>query len=445
MTLRAYQEAAILAFQARSDKRLIMAHATSAGKTLTAIRCAQAIGAKRILVCVPAMGRPTWVREFQKWAPELEPHSIRFGRERKNVTKAQVKERELAYAADIQVISYKLLKEIDDAPRDLLILDELHALRNPLSQQSKIVRTYRAKHPQLAMLGLTATPVPTDVKQLWCPLDTFWPGKWGSKRPNGDISWEFQRKYCYRTENEYGVAYIGSKSPEAMEVLANAIAPFVHRVTDHEVAPFLPPLHAEPLYLDEVRSEEDLAEELVDTARAEGTTHICIAAFNREVAWRIAAKLDTQYVVTGEKTAEHRQRIIDAAKMAASATLVVTSEAVNMAISLSFCQKAFIFQWRTAPAQAIQLMGRFPRQDAEDITRPSYIQYIVYPADEARAEVLSLRIKDIQQLMATDRKSEQLIEIFKPRELTESRLDSMFAQMMGRTNLDTEWEDDDAV
>src|ERR1700753_877603 len=104
--LRPYQTEAVEFVLARPDRRAILAHSTSAGKTLTAIEFAKKIGAKRILVVASAMARATWKNEFGKWAPEYEAHTIRFGRARGSLTKAQKAERDAAYAADVRIISY---------------------------------------------------------------------------------------------------------------------------------------------------------------------------------------------------------------------------------------------------------------------------------------------------------------------------------------------------
>ncbi len=439
--LRPYQQAALDRWKAIKPKRLILAHATSAGKTLTAVRCAEAIGAKRVLVVVPAVGRPTWVNEFAKWST-YQPQPIIYGRARSGLSKAKVAARDAAYAAEVQVVSYTLLKEIDNAPRDIIILDEIHALRDPLSKQSKIVRAYFKAHPNTPALGLSATPIPTEVRQVWNILDTFWPRQFGAPAANGGVSWAFQSAYCFKEENEYGVRYVGSKSPEALATLASKLTPFLHRVTDAEVAPYLPPLHAEPLYLDEQREVTSLAAEWADMVGPDAGCRAVIC-FNRESAHAIAEKVGTPFLVTGEATPEARQRILDRAKETPGSILVATSESVRESISLSFCKRALILQWRTSPAQAIQLMGRFPRQDA-DITKPCYIQYAVLPGDEARAEVLTARIADINALMKADKKSEKLTEIFSPRVLTEERLQGMFDSMFSVVVSDgSDWEVDD--
>ena len=438
---RPYQIDAVRWFLARPDRRGIFAHATSAGKTLEAIDVSQALGASRILIVAPAVARPVWVREFQKWgAGEARP--IIYGRGRTSgLSKAKTASRDAAYAANIQVVSYKLLKEMDADARDLVIFDEIHALRDPVSQQSRIAKAYLRRHSGIPVLGLSATLIPTEVKQLWNPLDTFWPHQWGRAQANGGISWDFQGRYCGREENEYGVQYRGAKDEAALAALAARLAPYIHRVTDRDVGPYLPPLHAEPLYVDEKRTDVDIAAEWYESAAADDAGVLAVIAYTRETAWAIAAKLDTEYVVTGEMSPEKRQSVLDAARaLSAPAVLVCTSEAVRESVSLSFCKRALVLQWRTSPAQAIQLMGRFPRQDAES-NRPCFIQYVVLPGDESRAEVLHERIAAIQVLMKADRKGEQLQEIFAPRPLTEERLEDMFAQMMGTMRLDAEWNE----
>lgn len=440
MTLRPYQSAAIEALLARPEHRMLWAMATGAGKSRTAIEAAKRLGAQRVLVVAPALARLVWKMEFQKWAPELTAHTIRFGRNRKNLTKAQVAEREAAYAADIQIISYKLLGEIDASPRDLLIIDEFHALRNPISQQSKIVKAFLRANPKLPAAALSATPIPTDTKNIWNVLDSFWPGKWGAPQRTGDISWSFLNRYCHKLENEYGTSFAGSKSPEALADLGAALAPFIHRVTDAEVSAFTPPLHASPLYIDEKCRAPDIASDWLET----GDGPAAIVTYHRELAYEIAAAIGTTCVVTGELTPEQRAAAIAKCRLEGQ-VLVATSEAIREAISLSHIKRALILEWRTSPAQALQLLGRFARQDSEDMTLPTYVSYVVLPGEEEKARLLTERIQAIQALMAKDRKATQLTEIFQPRPMTEERLDSLFDSMMSTFNPEkAEWDNEDS-
>lgn len=441
--LRPFQSAAVTFYMARPDKRAIFAHATSAGKTLSAIGCAGALGAKRILIVCPAVARGTWKQQFNKWT-SASAHPIQHGRSRTGLSKRVSAARDAAYAAEIQVVSYNLLKQVSTDARDLIIFDEVHALRASLSQQSKIARAYLLAYPGLPALGLTATPIPTEVKQIYNPLDTFWPGQWGKRKPGLDGSWDFEGRYCERVENEHGVSYRGSKSPSALADLSTRLTPYIHRVTDKEVAAFLPPLHASPLWLDERQASTSVATDWLGLELERGTTHMAIVAFNRETAHELAETLNSPFLVTGEQTPEQRANVIAACAAAPFGVLVATCESIREAISLSFCQAALIFQWRSSPAQAIQLMGRFRRQDAKDLTTPVRIEYVVMPGEERRAELLSSRIADIQQLMAADSNSEVLQEVFKPRELSEEQTRNLMLKMFENFSPDwADWSDDD--
>jgi superfamily II DNA or RNA helicase len=428
LTLRPYQAEMLRKLEQRPDKRLLLLWATSAGKTLGALAAARQLSAKRILVVCPAIARGTWLAEFAKWAPEYVPFSVRIGRERSSgVSKKQAAYRDAAYAADVQIVSYGLLKQLDPQPYDLIVLDEFHALRDPLSQQSKAVRKVFRANEHTPALALSATGIPTDPKQLWNPLDLFWPGQWGYPQPTGGVSWRFQAQYCAKVENEYGAAYKGAKSPEALETLARRLDPFVHRVSDTEVAAFLPPLHAERLQLDQ-RCEvgtvsRDWLESLPESAIP------IVVCFLRETAATLATLLDGR-LITGAVHPEQRLAIL--AEAAANRQLVVaTSESIRESISLSAFTHALIFEWRTSPAQAIQLLGRFARQDTVDLTRPTYVQYVVQPGDDARADLLQERVDAVNVVLQKDSKAERLVELFKPQELTEDRIETLFSQMLG--------------
>ncbi len=121
---------------------------------------------------------------------------------------------------------------------------------------------------------------------------------------------------------------------------------------------------------------------------------------------------------------------------------MATSEAIRESISLSFCKRVLVFEWRTSPAQALQLMGRFARQDA-DVSQKIHVQYVVRPGEETRAEILVSRIRDINQLFGTGHKNELLGTVFQPRPQTEEYLENMFAAMMSTVRDTKEWEDED--
>lgn len=446
--LRPWQQPAIDFVMARADRRAILNHPTGSGKSRTALEVAVALCARRILLVAPARARANWTREFARWT-QLDAHPIRYGKARKSLTKAQTAQRDASYAADVRVVSYDLVMQaLDPNPVDLVIIDEIHDLREPLSQQSKAIRAYLRARPATPCVGLTATLIPTEVQNLWNPLDTFWPGKWGKAAANGGVSFAFKREYCEAVESEYatsGFAFRGSKGPEAEALLRQHLAPYVHSVSDREVAPYLPKLDATPLYLDVKRGMSELASDWFERPGDAQPAHQMLVFFNRDAAWEAAATLMKwdPIVLTGEMPVEERDKRVQAARLQPASLLIATSEAIRESIDLSFMNRVLIQQWRSTPAQALQLMGRFRRMNG-DLARPPHIEYVVQPGEEGRAELLSDRIRAANAVLGGGQNADALLEIFAPRPLTEDRLEAMCARMFATANFEkADWEDDE--
>lgn len=442
--LRPHQSSAVQWLLSPPTKRGFFWHPTSAGKTFSAIAASQALQAKKILVVCGAMARPTWIREFEKWYPDLIPHPIRFGRERKGLTKKQVIERQNAYEGSIQIVSYDLVHEVHPLGWDFVIIDEVHNLRNPKSQQSRMLRTLIGVNT-CPVIALTATMIPTEVQNIWNPVDTLFPQWYGNPSKTKGISWKFLESFCVRSENEYGVSYAGTKT-EALGQLRDALRSYVHRVTEADYAHYLPPVNAAVLWIDEKRKLESIAQEWIEE-RCEEISHLCIVSYTHEshntLLHNVGGK---QYIptfsITGLDSPEKRQRIIDEYSASNKGILFATSESIRESIDLSMVDAALIFEWRVSPASALQLSGRFARSNRTKPGKVS-IQYVAFPSDESRAEKLQSRLNTVNSIGKADVKSEILTEVFKPRELTEERLDSMFEAMFSEVHLTLGEVDDD--
>lgn len=442
--LRPYQADAVQRLLSRPDKRLILHHPTSAGKTFTALAIAHALGARRILVVTPAVTRPNWVKQFQKWYPDRVPHAVRYTAKRQTLPKKAKLERDAAYAADIKVISYNLVGDLEVTPEslpELVIVDEIHNLRNPLSQQSRCMKAL-LKLP-IPAVGLTATLIPTEVKNVWNPVDTLFPGWYGKPAKTGDVSYRFLERYCLRNESEYGVSYSGAKQEE-LPKLREELEGYTHRVVESDFAHYLPPLMTEMLYIDEARAPEAIAEEWVEEECRE-VSHMALICYNHDTQHKFLQKFwgaqFHTYTVNGLMTPEARQFAIDQYEREGG-LLLATSESVREGIDLSFVDSVLVFEWRTSPASAIQLLGRFARSNRTKAL-PTRVKYVAMPGEDARAEKLEKRLQAIQAVAKADAKSEILSTIFKQRELDESMLDSMFEAMFAETHLSLAEGDDD--
>ncbi len=452
LPLRPYQQDDVAAFLAAKPHRQIIAHPPAAGKTAIAIACAQSIGARHILVVCPALARSVWVAEFQKWS-QSDCKAITAGHNRSLSGIARTRNIE-AWGAQVRAVSYGLLKDVlkyDTQPLDMVIFDEAHNLRDPLSKVSGCARDLLHRFPSLPCLALTATVAPTRIEQAWNPIDTLFPGWFGARRPDGDVSWRFLTAFCERIENDFGTVYTGAKSTEAMEKLHVILKPMVRRITDEVLSAFLPPIDAQPLWVDDIhRSDNNCAIDFAADAWGEGVRHIAVVAYTREKTEDLYLQLRRRYSqefgyegagvyhFDGRIASEARAEILDHFKRSGG-ILVCTCESIREAINLSFVKSALVLQWRTSPAQALQLLGRFRRPN--DDHRLSRIRYLVRDDEErSRASLLQRRLDTIATALKADSSQEILSSVFAEREHTDAEIDSMLDQLAVKPkNVSQEW------
>ena len=129
----------------------------------------------RCLVVAPLrVARDTWPAELTKW--EHLKHL------RASVIVGTAKERRQAIHtdADIYVINREnlpwLIKELgDDWPYDCVVIDELSSFKNHKAARFKALMS-RRKHMR-RIVGLTGTPAPNSLEDLWAPFKLFDGGK----------------------------------------------------------------------------------------------------------------------------------------------------------------------------------------------------------------------------------------------------------------------------
>jgi hypothetical protein len=444
--LRPYQEEAIRRILAHPKRRQLLAHVPGAGKTRTAIETAAALKAQRILVVAPALARGVWRKEFTKWSDYV-PHGIARRRSNKNLTKAERAATDAAYAADIQVVSYQLLAEIIDDPRptDLLVLDESHRLGNPATQTAKRIVAFSKARPRLPIVMLSGTPAPTEARQLWQQIDILEPNLLGRVTKGGMIPWGFLNTYCNPVVTELPSGdtvtnWVGGKN---LEQLRAKTAHLIHRVTEHELQQYLPPVRTEVLWLDEPKTQFQVAVDWL--GELEDVTHVALVCYHASVAAdlrRAAEKAGwpVSFVSgTAGQSVEVRGAIIDATMAAPRMCLIATAESIAESIDLSFIRQALIFEFHTSPGRSVQLLRRFGRTTS----LPTRLQYVAMLGEDSRAETLLARLSDAARLLQQDKASGALAELFQARGLTDERLDKLFLAAFSQVNLSLLEADDD--
>lgn len=182
----------------------------------------------RPLVIAPLrVARDTWPAELTKW--EHLKHL------RASVIVGTAKERRQAIHtdADIYVINREnlpwLVKELGDAwPYDTVVIDELSSFKNHKASRFKALMS-RRKHMR-RIIGLTGTPAPNSLEDLWAPFKLFD----GGQRLLPYIT-HFREKYFDPDKRNGYQIFSWKLKPGAEEEIYNAISDVTvsMRTTDH--------------------------------------------------------------------------------------------------------------------------------------------------------------------------------------------------------------------
>lgn len=450
-----------------SRGRFVFTYGTGCGKTPTAIAsmCAflgrrmtlPALVRARILVVCPAIVRRHWVHEFKRWA-SLDAYPIEMGRTRKSGTKKAIALRDLAYEANIQVVSYDLLPNVSARGWDFVVLDEVHHLSDPQSKQSRFVAALLRANEGVPCIALSATLIPTQVKQLWHPMYLLFGNTWGSPSRTGGISWDFLSKYCELTKNEYGTAVGPGKAAKMPELRAKLLK-VCHRVTREDIANDLPPLDVKLLDVPGtklgtshltiagpapmVRSEVNVALDWFESL-PEDITHAVVLVYHRALAQQIRRVLERKAKgvhiesIDGSMPTVARLECLDRIEMAPRGLLVATSEAIREGVRLMWAQKVLYAEWRQSPAAVVQVLGRF--QSVGDTRRPQ-VEVLTDESLYGQACKLMERVRDINKLVKAGAAESAVEAVFAPQELTEERMTQLTLSMLasGPRDLDPSW------
>lgn len=124
--------------------------------------------AGRILVIAPLrVAEDTWAREIEKW------DHLQHLRISKVLGSAAVRRKALKAEADIYVINREnvewLVSEYGSQwPFDTVVIDELSSFKNPQAKRFKALR--RVRPMMKRVIGLTGTPAPNSLMDLWAPM-----------------------------------------------------------------------------------------------------------------------------------------------------------------------------------------------------------------------------------------------------------------------------------
>jgi SWI/SNF-related matrix-associated actin-dependent regulator 1 of chromatin subfamily A len=419
-----------------------------AGKTLTALVVMANTSGPRLVV-TKAAARGTWVeqiRRYTKFEPVLllgqkPPLGFELSKEVIYITAWET----IKYWADT------LSKHVR-----ITVWDEIHWLRRPKHCKA-IVRTdgsvkfeglgnsldaaRKIAQASDRSIGLTATPIPGRVKDLWTQLDLVEPWQWGTFH-------NFGVRYCGGEHTGYGYQYNGlTNADELRERLS-----FVKvRVAREDVNQHLPPKRREIIRLSvqeqnkpaamkrEIKraatsgDKESYFETLMMEAASRKHTYIqdrvvdCLRADQKVVVFtgrrldceRLADKLEKFCLARvpraqiwwahgGTDPAERDHIRNEYMASPGPSLLVGTGDAWGESIDLQDTDLAIIAMLPWTPDKVIQWEGRFARLGQ---TRPVLVSYIIAraTADEHVADLLLDKLPHVGEI-AEDTAAQEIEE-----------------------------------
>jgi len=216
-----YQRAGIA--YALSRDRVLIGDEMGLGKTIQAIGIANATRPKRTLIICPASLRINWQREWSRWCVEKVRAVIVT-----DTWPLALRGDDLLAEPVAAILSYqgarKWKHQLDLQVFDLLILDEVHALKDPKTKQTRAIFGFQRKSSALhqapikakRIVALTGTPIVNRPEGLWPIVHALDPGGLGGSR------------------QDYWIRYVGEPMPPANLGWKEA-ADYVKRTKDHRM------------------------------------------------------------------------------------------------------------------------------------------------------------------------------------------------------------------
>jgi len=242
--LRPYQKEGVywLRFLSRNGLGGILADEMGLGKTLQTLAFLRTVDGPSLVVC-PSSLLFNWVREAQKFVPELKVLSIE-GADRGKLF-GRIPE------SNLVLTSYPLLRRDIDRFRDFkfssIILDEATHIKNPDTQNAQAAMALVGRH----RFVLTGTPMENSVRDIWSILHFVLPGYLGRRE-------EFRERY------ELPISR-GSQPERAR--LAKRLRPVMLRRLKQQVLKELPEKIEQITYCDLSPEQEELYQKLRQESR----------------------------------------------------------------------------------------------------------------------------------------------------------------------------------
>lgn len=192
-----------------------------AGKTVTTLTIISELtlfDCRRVLVIGPKrVVESTWPDEIQKW------DHTRFMSCQLITAKAAKGREPIPEGKDIYLVGKENIADLVDLygsrwPFDLVVIDELSTFKNPKSKRFKALRRVRSRISRL--IGLTGTPAPKGIPDLWAQIYLLDQGK-----SLGPTLGAFRSRYLFPERMNGHIVYQWGVKPFAEEAIYKRLEP----------------------------------------------------------------------------------------------------------------------------------------------------------------------------------------------------------------------------
>lgn len=222
-SLRTYQEKGYswLNYMQQLGFGACLADDMGLGKTVQVLafleRMMEKDASSRALLVVPASLLGNWSKEIEKFTPQL-TYQVLHGKSPRQLNEILKENQTFLTITTYGMVSK--LEPIFENVWDCLILDEAQAIKNPLTKQTRTIKTILA-HMKIAMTG---TPIENELSNLWSLFDFLNKGLLGTSQEFKQFSKTIQM------------------NPQHIMKLRNMVSPFILRrlKTDKTIISDLP-------------------------------------------------------------------------------------------------------------------------------------------------------------------------------------------------------------
>lgn len=380
----------VMADQLSRRKAVLCADMPGLGKTIESIGVANKMGLKKLLVVCPASLRLNWVREIEKWHEHsLGVDPILSGKDRVDPGRSCV-------------VSYSLASMIpQDYKPDLVIVDEVHNVKNPEAVRTRVVLGNKNQgYLGLVSSGapvilLSGTPTPNGKpSELWPTLYKLAPDAISHMR-----YWPFVREFCTWFDDGLTTTITGAKNTKELNVRlrgsgfmvrrdkadvlkdlpqkqykmvvfpANSSTKKVlQREKDFSVEEILQ--HGVPVGsgLPEIRREMGVAKgaqclEYIEDLLMEGGDKVVVFAHHLEVVGLLAEGLRrySPVVITGSTSSKDRQKSVDRFQNDLTCRVFIGNEAAEEGLTLTAAHDVVMVEPEWVPGKNQQRADRLHR------------------------------------------------------------------------------------